>query len=35
MSIQQVDLVKKQFDIGLVKKDDLLKAQVAKGQARS
>tara|TARA_Y100001970_G_scaffold281710_1_gene393057 strand:- start:608 stop:1942 length:1335 start_codon:yes stop_codon:yes gene_type:complete len=33
MSIQQVDLVKKQFDIGLVKRTDLLKAQVAKGQA--
>ena len=33
MSNQQVDLVKKQFDIGLVKRTDLLKAQVAKGQA--
>lgn len=33
MSNQQVDLVKKQFDIGLVRRTDLLKAQVAKGQA--
>ena len=34
MSNQQVSLVKKQFDLGVVKRTDLLKAEVAKGQAR-
>jgi len=34
MSTQQVSLVKKQFDLGVVKRTDLLKAEVAKGQAR-
>ena len=34
MSTQQVSLIKKQFDLGVVKKTDLLKAQVAQGQAR-
>jgi len=34
MSTQQVSLVKKQFDLGVVKRTDLLKAQVAQGQAR-
>jgi outer membrane protein TolC len=34
MSEQQVSLVQKQYDLGVVKKTDLLKAQVAKGQAR-
>ena len=34
MSIQQVALVKKQFDLGVVKRNDLLKAEVARGQAR-
>lgn len=34
MSEQQVSLVQKQYDLGAVKKTDLLKAQVAKGQAR-
>ena len=34
MSTQQVLLVKKQFDLGVVKRTDLLKAEVAKGQAR-
>ena len=34
MSVQQVSLVKKQFDLGVVKRTDLLKAQVAQGQAR-
>ena len=34
MSVQQVSLVKKQFDLGVVKRTDLLKAEVAKGQAR-
>ena len=34
MSDQQVSLVKKQFDLGVVKKSDLLKAQVAQGQAK-
>ena len=31
---QQVSLVKKQFDLGVVKRTDLLKAEVAQGQAR-
>ena len=34
MSIQQVAFVKKQFDLGVVKKTDLLKAEVAQGQAK-
>ena len=34
MSTQQVSLVKKQFDLGVVKRTDLLKAEVAQGQAR-
>ena len=34
MSNQQVTFVKKQFDLGLIKKTDLLKAEVAQGQAR-
>jgi len=34
MSMQQVALVKKQFDLGVVKRNDLLKAEVAQGQAR-
>jgi len=34
MSNQQVSLVGKQFDLGVVKRTDLLKAQVATGQAR-
>ena len=34
MSEQQVSLVKKQYDLGVVKKTDLLKAEVAQGQAR-
>ena len=34
LSEQQVDLVQKQFDVGAVRKTDLLKAEVAKGQAR-
>ena len=34
LSEQQVDLVRKQFDVGAVRKTDLLKAEVAKGQAR-
>ncbi len=34
MSNQQVSLVKKQFDLGAVKRTDLLKAEVAQGQAR-
>jgi len=34
MSVQQVSLVKKQFDLGVVKRTDLLKAEVAQGQAR-
>lgn len=33
MSVQQVSLVTKQYDLGVVKKTDLLKAKVAKGQA--
>ena len=33
MSVQQVTLVTKQYDLGVVKKTDLLKAEVAKGQA--
>ena len=33
MSVQQVTLVTKQYDLGVVKKTDLLKAKVAKGQA--
>ncbi len=34
MSDQQVSLVKKQFELGVVKKTDLLKAEVAQGQAK-
>ena len=34
MSESQVDLVKQQFELGAVKKTDLLKANVANGQAR-
>jgi len=34
MSGQQVSLVEKQFELGVVKKTDLLKANVAQGQAR-
>ena len=34
MSTQQVSLVEKQFDLGVVKRTDLLKAEVAEGQAR-
>ena len=34
MSESQVDLVEKQFELGVVKKTDLLKANVANGQAR-
>ena len=34
VSTQQVSLVKKQFDLGVVKRTDLLKAEVAQGQAR-
>lgn len=34
MSEQQVSLVKKQYDLGVVKKTDLLKVEVAEGQAR-
>ena len=34
MSDRQVTLVEKQFDLGVVKKTDLLKANVAHGQAR-
>ena len=34
MSEQQIGLVKKQFDLGVVKKSDLLKARVALGQAQ-
>tara|TARA_B100001173_G_scaffold71405_1_gene60700 strand:- start:3062 stop:4405 length:1344 start_codon:yes stop_codon:yes gene_type:complete len=34
MSNQQVELVEKQFKLGAVKKTDLLKAQVAQGQAK-
>ena len=34
MSESQVDLVKQQFELGVVKKTDLLKANVANGQAR-
>jgi outer membrane protein len=34
MSTQQVELVEKQFKLGVVKKTDLLKAQVAQGQAK-
>ena len=34
VSTQQVSFVKKQFDLGVVKKTDLLKAEVAQGQAR-
>ena len=34
MSMQQVALVKKQFDLGVVKRNDLLKAEVVQGQAR-
>ncbi|MBJ12283.1 MAG: hypothetical protein CMG62_04275 [Candidatus Marinimicrobia bacterium] len=34
LSKQQVELVQKQFDVGAVKRTDLLKANVAKGQAK-
>ena len=34
MSTQRVDLIKKQFDLGVIKKSDLLKAKVSLGQAR-
>ena len=34
VSTQQVSLVNKQFDLGVVKRTDLLKAEVAQGQAR-
>lgn len=34
LSEQQVSLVKQQFELGAVRKTDLLKAEVAKGQAR-
>ena len=34
LSEQQVDLVQKQFDVGAVRKTDLLKADVARGQAK-
>ena len=34
LSKQQVDLVQKQFDVGAVRRTDLLKANVAKGQAK-
>ena len=34
MSEQQISLVKKQFDLGVVRKTDLLKAEVSVGQAR-
>ncbi len=34
MSNQQIFLVKKQYDLGVVKKTDLLKAEVALGQAK-
>ena len=34
MSTQRVDLIKKQFDLGVIKKSDLLKAQVSLGQAK-
>jgi outer membrane protein TolC len=34
MSDQQVSLVKKQYDLGVVKRTDLLKAEVAQGQAK-
>ena len=34
LSDQQVDLVQKQFDVGAVRKTDLLKADVARGQAK-
>ena len=34
LSKQQVDLVQKQFDVGAVKRTDLLKANVAEGQAK-
>ena len=34
LSKQQVELVQKQFDVGAVRKTDILKAEVAKGQAR-
>ena len=34
MSEDQVSLVEKQFELGVVKKTDLLKANVAQGQAR-
>ena len=34
LSQQQVDLVQRQFDVGAVRKTDLLKAKVAEGQAK-
>ena len=34
LSQQQVDLVQRQFDVGAVRKTDLLKARVAEGQAK-
>jgi len=34
MSDQQIFLVKKQYDLGVVKRTDLLKAEVAQGQAK-
>ena len=34
LSEQQVDLVQKQFDVGTVRKTDLLKAKVSRGQAK-
>lgn len=34
LSQQQVDLVQRQFDVGAVRKTDLLKAKVAEGQSR-
>ena len=34
VSVQQVSLIQNQFDLGSVKKTDLLKAQVAQGQAK-
>jgi len=34
LSKEQVDLVQKQFDVGVVRRTDLLKANVAKGQAK-
>ena len=34
MSNQRVNLIKKQFDLGVIKKSDLLKAEVSLGQAK-